>query len=70
MIQFNLGESDYIELNKLLKVCDLVNSGGDANALIINEQILLNGAVEIQKRKKVRAGDVVKYGKQEISIEK
>ena len=35
-------KDDYIPLNALLKVCNLVNSGGEANIVIINNEVKLN----------------------------
>jgi ribosome-associated protein len=67
-MEFSLEGRDYIELNKLLKICRLADSGGMANQLIVDEQVTVNGALEIQKRKKLRAGDVVVFDGQKISV--
>jgi ribosome-associated protein len=60
-LQFELNGSPFIPLNNLLKVMQLVETGGEANICITDGLVVVNGAVEIQKRKKVRAGDVVEF---------
>lgn len=61
METFNLKTSEtYIELNNLLKVLSWVSSGGEAKMNIKEGQVLVNGEVELQVRKKIRAGDLVK----------
>jgi ribosome-associated protein len=60
-LQFELNGSPFIPLNNLLKVMQLVETGGEANICITDGLVVVNGAVETQKRKKVRAGDVVEF---------
>ncbi len=48
-----------IELCQFLKFGGLTGSGGEAKQLISEGQVLLNGVVETQKRKKLVAGDRV-----------
>jgi ribosome-associated protein len=60
-LTFSLEEEEYIELNHLLKVLNLVNSGGEANVLITNGEVVVNGVVETRKRNKIRAGFVVQF---------
>ncbi|MBL7816470.1 MAG: RNA-binding S4 domain-containing protein [Saprospiraceae bacterium] len=55
-LQFDLNGQEYIELNQLLKVLSLVNSGGEANILISDGRVLVNGQVETRKRNKIRGG--------------
>lgn len=50
-----------IEMCQLLKFAGLTDSGGEAKQVIAEGQVLFNGVVETQKRKKVRAGDRVTY---------
>ncbi|MBM9538407.1 RNA-binding S4 domain-containing protein [Desulfobulbus alkaliphilus] len=51
--------TDYIELDKLLKRENLAASGGEAGYLIGQGLVQVNGLVETRKRKKLRAGDQV-----------
>ncbi len=58
-----------VELYKILKFEGLVSSGGEAKAVIAEGQVLVNGSVEIQKRKKIVSGDIIEYGKEKIRIQ-
>ncbi|MBP6515804.1 MAG: RNA-binding S4 domain-containing protein [Chitinophagales bacterium] len=70
MKKFQLDENEYIELNKLMKVVDVVSTGGEANIRIMNGEVKLNGATVSEKRKKIRVGDKIVYGKIIIVVEK
>jgi ribosome-associated protein len=67
---FTLREGeDHIPLNALLKALGWANSGSDANAFITDALVKVNGAIELQKRKKVRAGDQVEFEKKRVVLE-
>ncbi len=51
----------YIELDKLLKREDLAASGGEARWYISEGLVLVNGDVEMRKRKKIYPGDTVVF---------
>ena len=68
MTEFSLDDHEYIELNKLLKLMRLVNSGGEANFHIDSGEVLVNNVVETQKRKKLRIGDVISFNNKQITI--
>ena len=57
-----------IELYKILKLGNLVRSGGEAKFVIAEGLVRLNGAVETRKRKKVVAGDSIEFEKNLIRI--
>ena len=57
-----------IELCQLLKFAGLAENGGAAKAIISEGQVLLNGVVETQKRKKVMGGDRVTLGEETIVV--
>ncbi len=61
MTTFELKDQEYIELNKLLKIENLVETGGEAKFLIKNGEAIVNNEVETQVRKKIRKGDVVQF---------
>ena len=50
-----------IDLYKILKFEGLVGSGGEAKAVIDKGLVILNTAVETQKRKKVFSGDTIEF---------
>jgi ribosome-associated protein len=61
--------SDYIELNKLLKLLGLVESGGKANLVIENQEVQLNNKTELRKRAKLVKNDLVKFQNHIIYIQ-
>lgn len=67
-MEFELNGKEFIELNKLLKIMALVESGGQANLFITEGQVQVNGEIETAKRKKMRAGDVIHFMENEIAV--
>jgi len=57
-----------IELYKILKIENMVNSGGEAKAVIAEGLVRVNGEIETRKRKKIISGDVVEFGDEIIRI--
>ncbi len=57
-----------VELYKILKFEGLVESGAMAKAVVADGQVQVNGEVEIQKRKKIVSGDVIKFADQTLEI--
>ncbi|RVU85569.1 RNA-binding S4 domain-containing protein [Leucothrix sargassi] len=68
MEQFELDGQEYIELNNLLKVTGLVDSGGLAKSLIGDGYVKVNGEVELRKRCKIYAGMVVEFNDQQVTV--
>ena len=66
--QFDLGENDFIELNKLLKITGLAETGGQAGMMILEGLVKLNNVKVIEKRKKIRKNDVIKIGQEVLKI--
>jgi ribosome-associated protein len=66
-VDFEL-DRDFVELNQLLKLAGLVDSGGAGKALVASGMVRVDGAVELRKTCKVRAGQVVRVGDTEIRI--
>jgi len=50
-----------IELYKLLKIANMVGGGGEAKIMISEGKVLVNKKVAVQKRKKIRRGDIIEY---------
>jgi len=61
-------ETEYIQLDQLLKACRLANSGGEAHFLVENGDVTVNGQVETRKRAKLRNGDVVEVFDETIKV--
>ena len=70
MDTFQLKGHEYIELNKLLKHLNLVETGGEANICIEDGEVIVNGEVELRKRNKLRDGYVVEFRDRKIAIKK
>ena len=60
---------DYIKLGQALKAAGLVENGVDAKFVIQDGLVKVNGSVEIQRGKKLVAGDVVEFEGEQIKIE-
>lgn len=58
---------EYIELYKLIKLLDLVDSGAEAKIIVADAHVVRNGEIEMRKRAKIRAGDTLVIG--DVTIE-
>lgn len=67
MHQIKLRE-DYIKLGQALKAAGLSDSGVDAKNEILDGKVKVNGAVELQRGKKLHDGDLVEYNGEQIQI--
>lgn len=67
-MEFELEKHEFIELNKLLKLLGWAESGGEANNLITDGLVKVNGEMELRKRKKLIAGDVVSFENQSVIV--
>ena len=61
MTQFEL-KDEYIELFKLIKVLDLVDTGAQAKMIVADGYVERNGEVELRKRAKIVKGDRLLIG--------
>lgn len=66
-LEFKL-DTEYIELNKLLKILSLSESGGQANNIISEGFVRYNGEVDTRKRLKLRKGDKIEFAEMSIRI--
>ena len=58
-----------IQLDKFMKVMGMVSTGGQAKLVIQDGNVLLNGAVETRRKKKLRSGDEVSFNGQTLVVE-
>jgi len=65
---FELEGRDFIELNNLLKITGLCESGGMAKKLISEGQVKVDDKVELRKRCKVRTGQLVDFNGQQVRV--
>jgi len=61
-------DRDHVELNQLLKLTGLCDSGGAGKALVAGGAVSVDGAVELRKTCKIRAGQRVRLGDVEIHV--
>ncbi len=59
---------EYIELIKLLKHLNWVESGGMAKKVVEDGMVFVDGVVETRKRCKIRPGVVVEFEGQQVNI--
>ena len=68
MQEFELENHEYVELCDLLKLTGITGSGGMAKMLIADGRVLVDGEVELRKRRKVRRGQIVECEGETIEI--
>ena len=66
-MKFELKE-EYIELFKLIKVIDLVDSGAQAKLLIQDGYVKRNGETELRKRAKIVSGEIIEVADAVIEV--
>ncbi|MDO3644196.1 MAG: RNA-binding S4 domain-containing protein [Mucilaginibacter sp.] len=67
MIEFKV-DGDHIPLIQLLKATNLVQTGGEAQIVVTEGQVMYNGHVDYRKRLKVRRGDTVEFAGEVIRV--
>lgn len=66
-INFEL-DRDFIELNQLLKLVGICDSGGAGKQLVASGAVAVDGQQELRKTAKIRAGQRVQVGDAEIVV--
>ena len=66
-IEFEL-DRDHVELNQLLKLVGLCDSGGAGKAIVASGAVTVDGEVELRKTCKIRAGQRVVVDDVEIRV--
>lgn len=59
--------TEYVKLQDLLKLANLVSSGGEAKERIQAGEVMVNGETCLQRGKKLRPGDVAQLDGQECT---
>jgi ribosome-associated protein len=67
VVEFAL-EGEYVELNQLLKLAGLCDSGGAGKQIVASGAVNVDGTVELRKTAKIRAGQSVRLGHVEIRV--
>ena len=66
-IEFRLNR-EFVQLNQLLKLTGLCDSGGAGKALVAGGGVSVDGNVELRKTCKIRVGQVVSLGDVQITV--
>ena len=66
-IEFSLNR-EFVQLNQLLKLTGLCDSGGAGKALVAGGGISVDGNVELRKTCKIRVGQTVRAGSPRASL--
>lgn len=68
MGEFQLEGKEFIELDNLLKVTGLSDSGGTAKIAIAAGLVKVDGQVELRRRCKIRTGQLVEFEDRKIIV--
>lgn len=67
MVEFEL-KSEYIALCDLLKIEGIADSGGQGKAFVADGIVTVDGAIELRKTAKIRAGQTVECLGQSVKV--
>ena len=60
--------SEFIRLDSLLKLASITSTGGEAKIIISGGDVFVGGEVCLQRGKKIRPGDIVRYGSDTLIV--
>ena len=63
-------DQEYIKLQSLLQVCDVISNGGEAKIFLLENEVLVNNEPEQRRGRKLFEGDVVAVLGQTIVVSK
>ncbi|MYM24705.1 RNA-binding protein [Duganella sp. FT135W] len=66
-VSFELN-GEFVELNQLLKLVGLCDSGGAGKQIVASGDVKVDGKKELRKTAKIRAGQQVSVGDVRISV--
>lgn len=61
-------QGEYVELNQLLKLVGIADSGGAGKAIVARGEVLVDGQIEMRKTCKLRPGQIVSLGNIRIRL--
>ena len=67
-VEFSLND-EFVELNHLLKLVGLCDSGGAGKRLVTSGAVSVDGKVELRKTCKIRSGQTVTIGDIRITVQ-
>ncbi len=66
-LEFELND-EYVELNQLLKLVGVCDSGGAGKMIVASGKVKVDGQIELRKTCKIRTGQVVALGDVRIKV--
>lgn len=60
--------TEFIKLQDLMKLADLVGSGGEAKVLILDGQVSVGGEICLQRGRKLSPGDVMTFRGRDYTV--
>ena len=69
IIDFELDGREFVELNQLLKLAGLCDSGGAGKQLVAAGAVRVDGVLETRKTAKIRDGQRVRVGDVEVRVQ-
>ena len=61
-------KDEYITLGQLLKIVDLVNSGGEVKYFLATNKVLINGVEDNRRGKKLYLNDLIEIDNKQYQI--
>lgn len=62
-------DGEYVELNQLLKLVGVCDSGGAGKVIVASGEVSVDGRQELRKTAKIRAGQTVTVGDIRIRVQ-
>lgn len=59
---------EFITLGQFIKVIDLISSGGEAKAFLLNNEVIINGETDSRRGRKLYKGDKVMINNIEYKV--
>ena len=53
--------TEFIKLDALLKYSGIASTGGEAKIIILGKEVFVNGKLCLERGKKIRPGDIVRF---------
>ena len=60
--------TEYITLGQFLKLCNAVDGGGEAKAVIAEGLVLVNEEVDIRRGRKLYENDIISYNGESYQV--
>lgn len=61
-------DKEFLELIRVLKYMNFVQSGGEAKMVVAEGMVFVNGEQEFRKRRKIRLGDKIEFEGRTIEV--